>query len=349
MKHGVKVIGLLMAAMLLLAGCSIENIAYAMTINGEQVPLAEYKYIFESSKSMIAQEISSDGNVDWETATYEGKSAKEAVHDEAVDQLTQLYVGAQLAEEAGITADNQSNQYVSNVRNQLIQNAGSEDIYKAYLKEIGTTDDAVKSIYEKSYLMNMLLNKYMEEDPEYQPSEEELKTYFFDNYVKAKHILFTTIDDAGQPLDDATVAQKEQSAKDTLAQLQNGADFDTLMNERTEDPGLATNPDGYIFGKNMMDPAFETAAYALNPGEISDIVEGSYGYHILKRLELTDADYEEFQAEEIQSGVTGANYIQNDLLYGKFEKMLEEATASMTVERNEKELAKLSFDTESSN
>lgn len=348
MKHIVKVTGLLLATMLLFAGCTIENIAYAATINGQQIPLAEYKYIFESSKSMISQSISSDGTVDWETATYEGKNAKEAVHDEAMKQLTQLYVGAQKAEEAGIKTDNQTNQYVNNVRNQLVQNAGGEDKYKAYLKEIGTTDEAVKSVYEKSYLMNMLFNKYTQEDPEYQPTEESLKTYFFENYVKAKHILFSTVDDNRQPLDDATAAQKEQSAKDTLAELQNGADFDTLMNERCEDPGLATNPNGYIFGKNMMDPPFEAAAYALEPGAISDVVKGAYGYHILKRIELTDADYEEFKADQIQQNMTGADYIQNELLSGKFDDMLADAAAAITIERNEKELAKLNFNTPSS-
>jgi len=348
MKHIAKMTGVLLAAMLLLSGCTIENIAYAATINGQQVPLAEYKYIFESSKSMVSQEISTDGNVDWETATYEGKNAKEAVHDEAMEQLVQLYVGAQKAEEAGIKPDNQSNQYVNNVRNQLVQSAGGEDKYKAYLKEIGTTDEAVKSVYEKSYLMNMLFNKYTQENPEYQPNDETLKAYFFDHYVKAKHILFSTVDDNRQPLDEATAAQKEQSAKDTLAELQSGADFDTLMNERCEDPGLASNPNGYIFGKNMMDPPFEAAAYALEPDAVSDIVKGAYGYHILKRIELTDADYETFKAEQIQQNVTGAAHVENALLSEKFDKVLKDAAAAMTVERNEKELSKLEFKTPSS-
>lgn len=343
MKHVVRIASLLLGVIFLLSGCKIENIAYAATINGEQVPIAEYRYVFENNKSYIAQKISSDGIVDWETATYEGKSAKEAVHDEAMKQITQLYIGAQKAQEAGIVPDNESNQYVRQYREQIIQSAGNESQYEAYLKEIGTTDDAVKSIFEKNYLLSRLLEQYMQTNPDFQLTEEDYQTYFFDNYVKAKHILFRTVDDNRQPLDDTAVAEAEQKAKDTLEQLRGGADFDTLMNELSEDPGLATNPNGYIFGRDMMDPPFEEAAYALVPGEISDIVKGASGFHILKRMELTEADYEEFKTQQIQQNVTGADYLANEALSIQFEQSLEEAASTVTIERNESELNKIKF------
>ena len=76
------------------------------------------------------------------------------------------------------------------------------------------------------------------------------------------------------------------------------------MNDYSEDTGLATNPDGYqAVEAGQMVPEFEEASLALEPGEISDIVESDYGYHIILRLplEVEPADY---QADFVQEKMT---------------------------------------------
>ena len=113
---------------------------------------------------------------------------------------------------------------------------------------------------------------------------------------KAKHILLATIDlDTREPLDEATVAQKKAQAEDFLAQLRAAEDpialFDDLMNEHSEDSGLATNPDGYTTAKGEMVAPFEEAALALKAGEISEVVESDFGYHIILRLPLDPDDF----------------------------------------------------------
>ncbi|MBQ5442623.1 MAG: peptidylprolyl isomerase, partial [Oscillospiraceae bacterium] len=116
-------------------------------------------------------------------------------------------------------------------------------------------------------------------------------------FISADHILIMTVDPAtGQPLDDETVAQKRATAEDLLAQLRASDDpvtlFSALADEYSEDTGRAANPDGYTFNENSgFVTEFTDAAYALAEGEISDIVESMYGYHILLRkpLDRTDA------------------------------------------------------------
>lgn len=64
------------------------------------------------------------------------------------------------------------------------------------------------------------------------------------------------------------------------------------MNEYSEDGGLATNPDGYIFdSSDSLVGGFREATLALAVGEISDVVETDYGYHIMLRLPIDPADY----------------------------------------------------------
>lgn len=113
----------------------------------------------------------------------------------------------------------------------------------------------------------------------YAPDEETAEKYYNENYFAAKHILVS---------DEAT-------ANDILAQLKKGADFDKLMNEYTEDPGVITNPDGYVFTTGKMVAEFENATKELAVGKMSGIVESDYGYHIIKRIALpaySEADYE---------------------------------------------------------
>ena len=101
--------------------------------------------------------------------------------------------------------------------------------------------------------------------------------------------------------DKATDEQKETAravAEEVLAKAKAGADFDELIAEYNEDPGVSSNPNGYYFGKGQMVKEFEDASYALNEGEISDVVETVYGYHVILRLPIDDASI--FYTSEFQ-------------------------------------------------
>lgn len=101
-------------------------------------------------------------------------------------------------------------------------------------------------------------------------------------YVTAKHILITS-EERGK--DDA-----KKLAQEILGKLKKGEDFDTLMLEHNEDPGMEYFPDGYTFTKGEMVPEFEAAAFELEEGKMSELVETTYGYHIIKREALAAAD-----------------------------------------------------------
>jgi len=92
--------------------------------------------------------------------------------------------------------------------------------------------------------------------------------------VHARHILVAT----------------QEQADSVLAQLQAGADFAALASQVSTDPG-SKDKGGDLgwFGHGVMDPPFETAAFALQPGQLSDVVHGANGFHIIQMLERDPA------------------------------------------------------------
>jgi peptidyl-prolyl cis-trans isomerase D len=93
--------------------------------------------------------------------------------------------------------------------------------------------------------------------------------------VRASHILLKT-----EGKDDATVKAK---AEELLKKAKAGADFAELAKANSEDEASAKNGgDLDYFGRGRMVPEFDQVAFALQPGQISDVVKTQYGYHIIK-------------------------------------------------------------------
>jgi peptidyl-prolyl cis-trans isomerase D len=104
---------------------------------------------------------------------------------------------------------------------------------------------------------------------------DNIQQYQTPEQVRASHILLET---AGK--DDAEVKKR---AEEILKQVKSGADFAALAKKVSEDKGSAANGgDLDYFGRGRMVPEFEQAAFAMQPGQISDLVKSQFGYHIIK-------------------------------------------------------------------
>jgi peptidyl-prolyl cis-trans isomerase D len=121
---------------------------------------------------------------------------------------------------------------------------------------------------------------------EIQPTDEEILTYYEshpDSYrhpeqVRARHILLKVSSDV---TDEERTAIRAR-ANEVLASAQAGEDFAELAKQHSEDVTAASGGDLGFFGRGMMTPAFEEAAFALEPGDISDLVDTPFGIHIIK-------------------------------------------------------------------
>jgi peptidyl-prolyl cis-trans isomerase D len=83
------------------------------------------------------------------------------------------------------------------------------------------------------------------------------------------------------------LAGRRRQAEGYLAQLRGGADFGALARRVSEDPGSGPNGGNLgLVGRNMMVKPFEDAAFALEPGQLSDVVRTPFGFHVLWRPRL---------------------------------------------------------------
>ena len=103
--------------------------------------------------------------------------------------------------------------------------------------------------------------------------------------IGARHILIAFV---GATRADPGVARTRDEAR-TLAQqvrddARNGADWEALWEKNSNEPGGQRGGDLGTFGRGQMVPAFESAAFGLKVGEISDVVETPFGFHVIQRL-----------------------------------------------------------------
>ena len=235
----------------------------------------------------------------WDTEMGDGATFGQYMLNEAMDVAVFYCTLRQMAQEEGLTPDpsaaSETDQYYAN----LVSQAGGDETKVIYILWANNmlTKDQLTRLNENSNLYSQLQELYYGEDSGHYPTDAEVNAYLEESgQYRAKHILLATIDLATrEPLDEETIAEKKSTADNLLAQLRAAEDpialFDQLMNEYSEDTGLATNPDGYTTSKGMMVAPFENAALALQNGEISDIVESDFGYHIILRLPMNPDDF----------------------------------------------------------
>lgn len=131
-------------------------------------------------------------------------------------------------------------------------------------------------------------------------TEEDMKSYYNVNkeaykipeMVRARHILVKAPKDATE----AEKAESGKKAEEILKRIKAGEDFAELATEFSEDKGSKRKGgDLGFFPRGRMAKPFEDAAFSLKPGEVSDIVETKFGYHIIKLEDIKEAKLRSFE------------------------------------------------------
>lgn len=255
-----------------------------MKVNDISVSAGYFNYCMYLAQSSIAENLGTTVeriSEMWNTSLGD-ITFSQYISDIAADQVVMLAAAAGEAKKQGLKLEDEDVAFIEENLATLRKSYEQEAEYFGELEKLGTSEDALRAYLTDSMYMNKLYEKF---EDQYGMKDAEIKKYLDDNYVQAQHILIST-----DGLDDEQKAEKLKLAKTVLSKAKSGADFDALVKEYGEDPGMEANPEGYLFTKGEMVPEFETAAFALKVGKISNLVETTYGYHIIKRVKSVYTD-----------------------------------------------------------
>lgn len=270
---------LAMAAIIMTSGCALQSQGpVAAVVGGHNVTRSEIEFYSENYRF----------------------ASNEA--ENSVSQAISSRIVLELCDKMNIETDDDDDERIQSTVVSLRKSRGGTTEFNKYLKEKGLDEDFVRDVLAADLLKEKLL-----EQTDIEASDEEINEYYNKNYYRAKHILIMTGDDEE--------ASKEK-ADSILARINAGEDFDTLMNEYTEDPGTKNSPDGYTFTDGEMVSEFENTVKNLEEGSV-EICKSSFGYHIVKRLALDESALEDVK-EDISTAVI------NDMFVSKLYDMAEE-------------------------
>ena len=300
-----KISSLLIAAALLISGCASGNGKVAMQIGDKKITEGAVKFVAEYGLN------SSDV-------------------DAAAELIEQNYLVNEIASELGVTLSDEEHKNIRSAVASFKSQMGGKKAGDKILKEFGIDDSILEAVLSTS----TYAQKISEQIKADEAADEEMKQYFEDEYLRAKHILISTQDQTtGEEFDEAKKAEAEKKANEILERAKNGEDFDALITEFNEDPGMSANPDGYFFTHGEMVPEFENAVKSVQPEEIT-ICKSDFGYHIIKRLPLakSDENFEKFFEDNkaaVQSGISEKK--QKDAVAKKAEELGIQVTVNQDV------------------
>ncbi len=232
----------------------------------------------------------------------DGRMFELGIDAEAVLQIFQMILTRQEAEQQGIVISDETVQQEIDLQygEYLADQGWTEADLALSLAQQGRTVESFKEDV-KEYVYNQMLAMEVQKAVAgpLDITDEQLSEYFVTNHanyskeerVRASHILVDT----------------REQAEEIQAELDAGADFATLASERSTCPSGPSGGDLDWFGLGAMVAPFEEAAYALSIGEVSDIVETEFGYHIILLTDRQDAASPELDEviDQVQADLEG--------------------------------------------
>jgi len=206
-----------------------------------------------------------------------------------LDQLVTFHLLAQEASTRGVAV---SDADVDSQLASMKKNFPTEDAFTKALAQQSLTVEDIRTGTRRDMLVAKMIAK--EIDPTLSVADADVQKFYDENSakfqepaaVRANHILLRV-----EPTADAATKQQARSKIDgLLKQARAGADFAALAKEHSQDPQSAVQGgDLGFFPKGQMVPSFDAAAFATAPGQITDVIETQFGYHIIKVAEQRPA------------------------------------------------------------
>ena len=218
-----------------------------MQTSGNPVEMGEKKFILETLNSIVEEKLQIQ-----EAKRTDIEVGEEAIQAALDDILRKNNITLGQMEEMLVSEGRSMKRYKSHIRNQIL-----------------TTKVVQFHMGQPGKVSNKQIKKYY---------YQHQKDFWEPKQPFVRHILFI--------VDDKTTAQmklsKREQANLVLQQVRSGANFSKLAKKHSEDISASSGGEVGWLTRGHLVPEFETVAFRLKSGEVSDIVESRYGYHIIK-------------------------------------------------------------------
>lgn len=244
-----------------------ENNPTILTIGNYDINFDEYRYYYLN------------------LANSKDEDDIDTIKNYVLTHLLNNYSVEAIAQDYNITLTDEEIQAVEDEYNQTKASyESSEDAEYDTFEDYLTSTYCTKELYLKSAIRQALEEKVVRI-----LYENDFRANLLPQYIHCQHILFSTTD-----LNETEKEQIKSKAESVLKKIKDGANFEEMIAKYNEDSNETINDDGsvdgYYFKSSTMLQEFEDVAFTLSDNEISDLVETSYGYHIIKRIPITNDD-----------------------------------------------------------
>ncbi len=287
------------------------------SVNGQIIKKGEYK-----------QELDTTYRRFHEAGQMIDGSMFEQLKQEVLESLINLILMDDYSKELSLVVEDGT---VEKHYQKAVSNYASKSAYRDALKEAGITESDLRTRIKRTLAAQMVVKEHVY--PKIIVTDDEVKTYYEENsfefehgvQVHAAHILIKV-----PPFADKDFRQKaKQRILEIKDKIASGEDFAQLAKTHSEGPSKVNGGDLGYFGAAQMAPAFETAAFSLKPGEVSDVVTTQFGFHLIKVYDRKPAGKVPFS----EAATMLKQRFYKERLDRELQKLVETLKAEATIER----------------
>lgn len=298
------ILALVLALPLVLTSCGAKddnNIAEdecIIKIGEHKISYGLYRYFFLNYKDAYTKE---------ELETNPAAIYKK-IEEECIESLIGMYAVVDLCAEYGIKTDDKDikekvDATIASIKEQYISESdkNGEEGYKEQLKANHLTENIFRFVCAVDMCEESLFMKLTTDGKTIISDDDTVRASIERDFIRILQVYINTESTK------LTYDEAKTLAESVCKKAKEGVDFNTLVAENSNDYSM--QKDGYYMPRGWMSEEMDAAAFALEIGEVSDVVELSDGFHIIKRFEMED-EYIEGHFEELKERYQTCKFYQ---------------------------------------